>query len=105
MGECHFLFHSAQVMFVCLKGVIGLCGQKHRQEMRITQCSPPVCRLGIELSSHLLAVGDERVLRRALELDGGGAGVLGQPQRRRERDDVLVEEAGLARRVDRRALQ
>lgn len=43
-------------------------------------------------------------MRRALELDGGGAGVLGQPQRRREGDDVLVEESGLARRVDRRSL-
>ena len=49
---------------------------------------------------YLLAVGDEGVLGRALELDGGGAGVLGQPHRRGEGDDVLVEEAGLARGVD-----
>jgi hypothetical protein len=45
---------------------------------------------------YLLASWDERVSRRALELDAGGAGELGQPERLRERDDVLVEEAGTA---------
>ena len=41
---------------------------------------------------HLLAAGYEVVLRRALDLDRCGAGVLGHPDARRERDDVLVEQ-------------
>ena len=49
---------------------------------------------------YLLAVGDEGVLGRALELDGGGAGVLGQPHRRGEGEQCYDEGGGCGNDIE-----